>query len=41
MNSKLIYEEVEIEVIPATESDIITSSLAFDGDDDLISAWRR
>ncbi len=36
---KLNYEEVSIVIIPLSESDVITSSGAFDGDDDMIWNW--
>ena len=39
MNNKLIYEEVKIEVVLLNSSDIITSSSAFDGDEDGITEW--
>jgi len=36
---KLNYEEVSIVIIPLSESDVITSSGAFVGDDDMIWNW--
>ena len=37
MKEKLSYEHAEIEILPL--SDVVTSSAAFDGEEDLISDW--
>ena len=39
MNNKPVYEEVKIEIILLNGADIITSSSAFDGEEDRISEW--
>ena len=40
MSEKRVYEAAEIEIIPLGESDIVSSSSAFDGEDDYItSEW--
>ena len=39
MNNKLVYEEVKIEVVLLNSSDIITTSSAFNGGEDLIEYW--
>ncbi len=38
-NTRLDYEEVSIELIPLTKSDIITFSNGFDGEDDEVWFW--
>ena len=38
MNEKRIYEKAEIEIIPFGESDIVSASSAFDGEDDYVSS---
>lgn len=39
MENKLFYEEVKLEIVPLAKSDVVTSSSAFDGDDDKIVEW--
>ena len=39
MGNKRTYEDVEIEVINLGQSDVITSSSPFDGEDDLVTEW--
>ena len=39
MKNKLFYEEVKLEIVPLAKSDVVTSSSAFDGDDDMIWNW--
>ena len=39
MDRKHTYEEIEMEVIYLGQSDVITSSSPFDGEDDLINEW--
>jgi len=39
MNNKNVYEEVKIEVVLLNSSDIITSSSAFDGEEEKITQW--
>ena len=38
MESKLLYEEVKLEIVSLGSTDVITSS-AFDGEEDSISEW--
>ena len=40
MNTKkLQYETVDLEILPLSDEDIITTSKAFDGEDDNVSDW--
>ena len=40
MNTKkLQYETVDLEILPLSDEDIITTSKAFDGEDDNVGDW--
>ena len=38
-NTKKIYETIEIEITPLSSSDVIKTSGAFNGIDDLVANW--
>ena len=38
-NTKTVYEPVKIEITPLSSSDVIKTSGAFNGIDDLIASW--
>ena len=41
MKNKISYEPISIEITPLKRADVITTSGAFNGEEDAVSGWTR